>query len=510
MSESLVTFALLFPLLASTIAALGVLLLGRPGVRFHWTVGSFPLPERIALAALTCGALALRLYRLDEWNLSQDEVMYFHPWTGLLRFLLYHENQTTPPLYRAISLLCQGLWPTLAAGRLPAALFGAACVPLTWGLARKLGGSCPAALAAALVIAANPHLVVLSQTNRAYTIVCAVLLASTHLLLARQQPLAGKEFGAAMLLGVAGAWSAYFFLPLWGWLVGTWWLLDRTEPPRRKFTRTTILLLLPLFSLSGLLLLSSSGEVTGPVLATAANLRESAASLALETARTFLGWTDWPLPVTLACVWLLCTLPTLRHRQHLSSPLSLLLLHLCWFLAMLLTASHIPWFPRHAAYTFPLAVVALAALTPNRPSRADLPSTASLTALLLAGTFWLWPYVLSEQHTPYRDPFYDRCTGAQLRQVDEFLDQHQPHLPRYFFPGFLVWQTRRSPLDNPHQRNLALTEVQQLLDHGPQEAWLFTTEQDLTQRLATMYQLEETEVRGPHYSGKLYLLRRRQ
>jgi len=124
------------------------------------------------LTAITVGALALRLYRLDAESLYMDELttaetFYRDPW-GIVMSAAYHGQ---PPLDNFIGAalarvgLAQSDWWV----RFPAAVFGAGGVLLLGVLVAGFAGGA-AGLAAALLLAVCPMHVYMSQEVRPYTL----------------------------------------------------------------------------------------------------------------------------------------------------------------------------------------------------------------------------------------------------------------------------------------------------------------------------------------------------
>lgn len=149
--------AVLYGLLAPRVA----------GATVRRTVGGSPNPlearvrghYRVAVAALTVGALALRLWRLDQLSLWLDEgftVMYSRlPWSELLG--LRGQYDVHPPLYYALVKLVSGWLPDATAGRTVSAVSGALLVPVAYRLARLVIDPRAAVVAAAVVAIAPLH-----------------------------------------------------------------------------------------------------------------------------------------------------------------------------------------------------------------------------------------------------------------------------------------------------------------------------------------------------------------
>ncbi len=176
--------------------------------------------ERLLVAALTWGALALRLIHLGRDSLWYDEtVSVYLAGQPAAELIAHTARDIHPPLYYLLlrAWLVVAGYPTGHADptgfRLEfmaaflSLFFGVVLVPLTWQLARRLGlGSLTAGLAA-LLIAISPFGVWYSQEVRMYTLgAClgvVVLLATLPFL--RRHESSSRLRRAAVLYAVAAA-----------------------------------------------------------------------------------------------------------------------------------------------------------------------------------------------------------------------------------------------------------------------------------------------------------------
>jgi hypothetical protein len=113
--------------------------------------------------------------------------------------LVKSDAEISPPLYFVLAWFSTHLGSGADLIRLPALIAGLASIPLAFLLARRMFGY-SAGLAAAALMALNPFMVFYSTDGRAYTVVIALLLASTLVML------------IAAERGNAGWWAAYAVL----------------------------------------------------------------------------------------------------------------------------------------------------------------------------------------------------------------------------------------------------------------------------------------------------------
>ncbi|MEZ5977148.1 MAG: glycosyltransferase family 39 protein [Planctomycetota bacterium] len=138
-----------------------------------------PARDRVAtwLLALACAVGLLRLVRLGEWGLWIDEVFTYAD--------AVNRGSDVNPFGYALWRAWLGLVGPLPDEfdlRLPAAVLGLLCVPLTAFAARPLVGARPAAAAALLLAASSWHLY-WSQNARFYTLAMALSLFGAGLAL---------------------------------------------------------------------------------------------------------------------------------------------------------------------------------------------------------------------------------------------------------------------------------------------------------------------------------------
>lgn len=147
----------------------------------------------------------LRFHRLGEWSLWYDEaVTVADAWhgTGMANPLGY-------ALVRLVADLLGG--PDPAALRLPAAVAGWLCIPLTWWAFRTVAGDRRAAIAAFLM-ATSSWALYWSQNARFYTLAQGLGLLGTGVFLRallRADDLRGRELWAVLGLALIGAGAAF-------------------------------------------------------------------------------------------------------------------------------------------------------------------------------------------------------------------------------------------------------------------------------------------------------------
>jgi mannosyltransferase len=196
--------------------------------------------RRVALIALFLAVLAvaafLRFDKLGAPSYWLDEILgdmltthhahgpWWHWLTGLER-----EHGS---LYYAAQLAARAFGPDEFAGRLPAALFGLAAIPLVFLAARVLGGWAAGA-AAAIVLAVSPLHVYYSREARPY----ALLMLLTAVLL---WALLQDRFGVAIAAMIAMVYTSAVAGPLLLAIAITLWSAAAMPPlsERRRGRRT--------------------------------------------------------------------------------------------------------------------------------------------------------------------------------------------------------------------------------------------------------------------------------
>ncbi|MGH7502357.1 MAG: glycosyltransferase family 39 protein [Longimicrobiales bacterium] len=158
-----------------------------------------------ACALLAAGALVIRAIGLDS-GLWLDEINGILAWMRppLSEILTVYKGDGQHPLYAllghaSILLFGEHAWSV----RLPAALFGAATVPMLYVLGRRVA-SRREALFAAMLLAVSYHHVWFSQNARGYTILTFFVLVGTYFLVRGLNE--GRKiwfigYGIAMALG---------------------------------------------------------------------------------------------------------------------------------------------------------------------------------------------------------------------------------------------------------------------------------------------------------------------
>lgn len=185
-----------------------------------------PLP-RAFLVVLVLAALGLRIPWLAE-SLWADEIWSTHLKVGSLHDLIKTAGRDIhPPGY----LLLSYLWIKLAgdsevAVRIPPLVFGLACIPLVYVIARRQFSDLTARLAA-LLLALSPVHVWYSHEARHYTaLVAALLLAFAALPTAALEEKRGRSFGL-YFLGIVAAASVHYYSMAFVALFSVWMILTR-------------------------------------------------------------------------------------------------------------------------------------------------------------------------------------------------------------------------------------------------------------------------------------------
>jgi uncharacterized membrane protein len=137
--------------------------------------------ERLWLVAALLLASALRFWELGKQPLWLDEATTAEFAARDWRGTIFAEAQH-PPLFSAV----MHVWVRLAGEsdgllRVPSAIFGVLAVWAVWALARRLFSDPVAVRATALLAAASPYLIYLSQEARSYSLVILLSVAATNL-----------------------------------------------------------------------------------------------------------------------------------------------------------------------------------------------------------------------------------------------------------------------------------------------------------------------------------------
>lgn len=170
------------------------------------------------LAGLTALALVLRLIRLDQ-QLWYDEMttLVQSVRQPFLKILTSYTSKNQHLLYSLLARVCivafgDRIWSL----RLPAVLFGTACVPALYALARRITSQGEALLAAAL-LAVSYHHVWFSQNARGYTGLAFWTLLATTLFLdgvSRQPGMSPSRLKLWLLYGLVLALGMYTHLTM--------------------------------------------------------------------------------------------------------------------------------------------------------------------------------------------------------------------------------------------------------------------------------------------------------
>lgn len=234
---------------------------GRGGRPARWLV-------MLALAAVVLAGLFVRLHDLDAKTMRQDE-------TYVPGLSLPPGVSDPAPRMTVLATLTGTMWdvhpPTWYVGmlawtrvvgtslfmlRLPAALFGALAILLTFFLARSSAGDDAAALLAAALVAFNGHQLLWSQIARQYTYVLCVGLTAT---LALSYLLDARRRGRTWLALYAGAtllglYSLYYYWVLVAaqliWTIACARLAERTRLALVKVQVFLCILATPVLSIA--------------------------------------------------------------------------------------------------------------------------------------------------------------------------------------------------------------------------------------------------------------------
>lgn len=170
-----------------------------------------PATALVVLAGIVALGAALRAIGLDA-GLWLDEINSLREAfrQTLAEILVNYHGENDHPLYSLLARACiDAFGESNAAIRLPAAVFGAACVPMAYALARAAGMRRIEGLAAAALLATSYHHVWFSQNARAYSATSFFALAATWTLLRGAADGRMRYFAG---YGILAALSAYAHL----------------------------------------------------------------------------------------------------------------------------------------------------------------------------------------------------------------------------------------------------------------------------------------------------------
>jgi hypothetical protein len=155
--------------------------------------GGFLHPAVILSGAVLLG-LVLRCFHLANRELQYDEAAtgYFSalPWSDLWGSPAVLEPN--PPLFYNLAWLVTHAGGSVEQIRHVSAIAGVLCIPLAWLIARHVAGDFAAA-GAALLAAASPQHIAISQYARAYALLILLLLCAFYCLLRARSPSAPMQ-----------------------------------------------------------------------------------------------------------------------------------------------------------------------------------------------------------------------------------------------------------------------------------------------------------------------------
>jgi 4-amino-4-deoxy-L-arabinose transferase-like glycosyltransferase len=176
------------------------------------------------LAVILVAGTGLRFALLGRNSLWFDEAFVAYAiqkgWHDLLAFLSAHDNH--PPLYYLLVKVWAGVaGRSEVALRTPSAVFGIASIPLSYVIMQRLSGTVPALITASLV-AVSPFEVMAGQDARMYTLLQALTLTATLLLILPDRPrwwrpvyvgllaaIIYTHYLGFLVIGAHGVWTAW-------------------------------------------------------------------------------------------------------------------------------------------------------------------------------------------------------------------------------------------------------------------------------------------------------------
>ena len=168
--------------------------------------------ETIWLAAILVLAAALRLWGLGVRSLWLDEIMTVQKASASFRDMMRQitQHDAHPPFFQIVEWLWLRMGRGDAFARMPAVIAGVAGVWLSFLLARRLLGR-KAAVAAGLLMALSYFHIFYSQEARLHTLIIALFLAQTYLLLRIADRRGKAGWGLWAAYGLVGLASLYTY-----------------------------------------------------------------------------------------------------------------------------------------------------------------------------------------------------------------------------------------------------------------------------------------------------------
>lgn len=192
-----------------------------------------PWPTIAAVAAITLVGALLRVHEFSQ-SLYGDELWSVaasnSPSPRSVIDFVQSDQEISPPLFAILAWLSAKLGDAANLIRLPSIVAGIALIPLVWLLGRRTVGS-RAALVAAAIAALSPFLAFYSVEARAYSLMAALVTASTVAMLIASERGDRRwwfAYGALSCLAMYSHYTAAYAL-----LAQLAWLLWR-RPPARK------------------------------------------------------------------------------------------------------------------------------------------------------------------------------------------------------------------------------------------------------------------------------------
>jgi 4-amino-4-deoxy-L-arabinose transferase-like glycosyltransferase len=361
----------------------------------------------LAIAGLILSALLARLPFLSR-SMQHDESYSFITFASApLNEALSDYNLPNNHLFHTLlvhisyRLFGNGPW----AVRLPALLAGILVVPAVYGLARRLYNRQSAMLVAALTAAA-PVLISYSTNARGYTILALLTLLTWSLGTFVRQRVNSVAWLLLGILGALGFYSVPVFLNPYG-ILFTWLLLSflfgnvgADYQPRWRFlgwmvaagmvtTLLTILLYLPVFSVSGL------HAVFGNSFVESLSFNDFRQTFPGRMVETWQEWNQGVSPILTGCLVIGLALSLVFHRHISTVQVPTQFAAVAWLAPVLLIQRPNPW-PKIWLALLPVVLMWCAAgcIAPwlvSRPGASRLANWAtglSIVIVLAAGAVY--------------------------------------------------------------------------------------------------------------------------
>ncbi len=194
----------------------------------------------LAIVGITCTALALRLYKLGQWDFHVDEVAAVYHTVAFPRSLTIH-----PIIYLLFWLWKEGFGISELSMRIIPCVIGVITIPILYFPMKKIFGPLSALVACALISLSPWHLF-WSQTARHYTLVLLLGAGSTFCFYFALEKDSVKLFIGSLVLAILSILShtpSFLILPSMALYMIILWILPVEKPKGLKRHNLVIVIL---------------------------------------------------------------------------------------------------------------------------------------------------------------------------------------------------------------------------------------------------------------------------